>query len=100
MGRLRRNASHWPRPDHKLDNAIFIALRAVWIYERHCLYLGCGQDTLAWWVHKVTGLWFHPSDIRRTLLAAHRDGRVKMILTNGSCTKFLFTWSKSSQESH
>ena len=60
--------------------------------EPHCFVLGCGKDTLSYWVRNKTGRLWSPRFLRRILMGQHYRGHVEVLKKEGACTKF---WIKS-----
>lgn len=49
--------------------SVWRQIHAVWTHQigRSCLAFGCGRDTFAYWVYKMTGV-YYPASYLRTIL--------------------------------
>lgn len=71
--------------DDFLEDMIFI----TYIKAEHCFVLGCGQETLAYWVRDETGLSINPKLLRRFMLRLCSKNIFRMIKAPSRHTKFI-----------
>lgn len=68
---------------------ILAHIYAVWRTESHCLRFGCGRETLARWVHHVTGAWLPAWAYRRALVWCVGLGIASYRRDGYSCFEFV-----------
>ena len=74
--------------DDNLRRLLWKDLKTAWCKSSHCFELGCGQETLAYWVCDATGRLHSPKDLRRVLMHHAVRGDVRVERRDGKTTRF------------